>query len=593
MLMMIPEAWQNHEAMSAGAAGVLRVPLLADGAVGRPGVDRLHRRHGDRRRARSQRPAPVALLRHQGRPRHHGVRGRRARHPAREHRRQGAAAPGQDVPRRHGAGPHRRRRGDQARARGGAAVRRVAARAPDRHRRPARRAARCREPDHATVLRRQQAFGYTHEDLRLLLAPMAQNGEEPIGSMGTDTALAVLSDRPRLLYDYFKQLFAQVTNPPLDAIREELVTSLEIDDRARGQPARRRRPSRAARSSSSTPSSTTRSWRKLAAPRPRAASRATTLPMLFDPARGRRRASSGRWTSCASGASDAVADGLHDPDPVRPRRRPRRTRRSRACSRRRACTTTWSARARARSCALVVEIGRRARGAPLRAAARLRRRRGQPVPRVRDPRRHDPAGHAAGPRRTRRRSSNYIKALNKGILKVMSKMGISTLQSYCGAQIFEAIGLEQDLRRPYFTWTPSRIERHRPRGGRRGSAPPARRAPTRRAPVEAGELDRGGEYQWRRDGEYHLFNPETVFKLQHATRSRPVPRSSRSTRGWSTTRAARLATLRGLLEFKPAAHAGPARRGRAGRGDRQALRHRRDVATARSARRRTRRSPSR
>src|SRR5438046_5327815 len=83
------------------------------------------------------------------------------------------------------------------------------------------------EPDHETVVQRQQAFGYTHEDLRILLAPMAQNGEEPVGSMGTDTALAVLSDRPRPLYDYFKQLFAQVTNPPLDQIREELVTAME------------------------------------------------------------------------------------------------------------------------------------------------------------------------------------------------------------------------------------------------------------------------------------------------------------------------------------------------------------------------------
>ena len=89
-------------------------------------------------------------------------------------------------------------------------------------------------PDHETVLQRQQAFGYTQEDLRILLAPMAQNGEEPIGSMGTDTALAVLSDKPRLLYDYFKQLFAQVTNPPLDAIREELVTSMGVDDRPEG-----------------------------------------------------------------------------------------------------------------------------------------------------------------------------------------------------------------------------------------------------------------------------------------------------------------------------------------------------------------------
>ena len=123
-------------------------------------------------------------------------------------------------------GPHRRRRGDQERARRGAPVRRVARRAPRSTSRTCPTRPHLPRPDHETVLRRQQAFGYTHEDLRILLAPMATRGEEPLGSMGTDTALAVLSDRPRLLYDYFKQLFAQVTNPPLDAIREELVTSM-------------------------------------------------------------------------------------------------------------------------------------------------------------------------------------------------------------------------------------------------------------------------------------------------------------------------------------------------------------------------------
>ena len=122
ILMMIPEPWQNHDEHVARAQGVLRVPLVADGAVGRPGVDRVHRRHGHRRGARPQRPAAVALLRDQGRPGDHGVRGRRARHPAREHRAQGAAAPGPDLPGRHGAGPHRVGRGDQARAGRGAAV---------------------------------------------------------------------------------------------------------------------------------------------------------------------------------------------------------------------------------------------------------------------------------------------------------------------------------------------------------------------------------------------------------------------------------------------------------------------------------------
>ena len=157
----------------------------------------------------------------------------------------------------------------------------------------------------------------------------------------------------------------------------------------------------------------------------------------------------------------------------------------------------------------------------------------------------------------------------------MSKMGISTLQSYCGAQIFEAVGLDQAFVDRYFTWTASRIggvgldviaeevlERHAARsttGRRRGA-----------------ELEAGGEYQWRRDGEYHLFNPDTVFKLQHATRSGQYTIFKEYTK-LVDDQSRRRATLRGLLELKPAATPDPDRRGRAGRVDRQALRHRRDV----------------
>ena len=227
ILMMIPEPWQNHETMSPDAARVLRVPLVAHGAVGRPRVHRLHRRHGDRRRARPQRAAALALLRDQGR----SGRSWRPRSACSTFR-----------PRTSWS------RNGSTRGRSSSSTRRRAASSTDEEIkerwRPSIPYAEwlqenlvaskiCRDapflppPDHETVLRRQQAFGYTQEDLRLLLAPMATNGEEPIGSMGTDTPLAVLSDRPRLLYDYFKQLFAQVTNPPLDAIREELVTSME------------------------------------------------------------------------------------------------------------------------------------------------------------------------------------------------------------------------------------------------------------------------------------------------------------------------------------------------------------------------------
>jgi glutamate synthase (NADPH/NADH) large chain len=146
---------------------------------------------------------------------------------------------------------------------------------------------------------------------------------------------------------------------------------------------------------------------------------------------------------------------------------------------------------------------------------------------------------------------NYIKALNKGILKVMSKMGISTLASYCGAQIFEAIGLSKTFVDKYFTWTPSRIEGV----GIEVISEEVRRRHDRafpRRPVGQPDLDWGGEYQWRRDGEYHLFNPETVFKLQHATRSGQY----KIFKEYSTmvdSQAKRLATLRGLFDFRRAA----------------------------------------
>ena len=171
--------------------------------------------------------------------------------------------------------------------------------------------------------------------------------------------------------------------------------------------------------------------------------------------------------------------------------------------------------------------------------------------------------------------ARYIKSLNKGILKVMSKMGISTLASYCGAQIFEAIGLNQEFIDKYFTHTTSRVGgvgidviaeevrlRHERAYGRR--------------PAGVSELDAGGEYQWRRDGEYHLFNPETVFKLQHATRSGQYRIFKEYTRAVNAQHERR-ATLRGLFRFKPAGPAIPIDEVESGRADRQAVRDGRDV----------------
>jgi glutamate synthase domain-containing protein 2/glutamate synthase domain-containing protein 1/glutamate synthase domain-containing protein 3 len=401
-------------------------------------------------------------------------------------------------------------------------------------------------PDHATVLRRQQAFGYTQEDIEIILRPMALGAEEPVGSMGTDTPLAVLSQRPRLLYDYFKQLFAQVTNPPLDAIREELVTSME---------------------------STIGPERNLLLPEPESCRqivikypiidnegvakvrhtevpgfRSVTLPMLYPAGEGgagleqaldqlrlqaQEAVLAGRTVLFLSdrGVTEKLAPipsllataGVHH-HLVRAGLRTR-------CA---LVVETGDAR-EVHHMALLIGYGAGAVN-PYLAFETLRDMIQQ---RVIEGITHDKA------------VLNYIKGLNKGILKVMSKMGISTLQSYCGAQIFEAIGLDKSFVDRYFTWTASRIggadinviarevrERHR------------RAFPPRN--LLATDLETGGEYKWRRDGEFHLFNPETVFKLQHATRSGQYAIYKEYT-ALVNDQSRNLGTLRGLLELRPAA----------------------------------------
>jgi glutamate synthase domain-containing protein 2/glutamate synthase domain-containing protein 3 len=431
-------------------------------------------------------------------------------------------------------------------------------------------AARLPEPDHQTVLRRQQAFGYTDEDLRFLLAPMAQLGEEAVGSMGTDTALAVLSNKPRLLFDYFKQLFAQVTNPPLDAIREELITSMAstigpeanlLDPRPEScrqievkypvlsneEVAKLRCVGNDTAPGLFLTDSDPGDETPIECPAPAAfpGFHTVTLPMLFDPSEDGPGLERAMAVLCRQ-ASDAVASGynilvLSD----------------RGISESRAAIPSLLATAGVHhhlvregtrtKCALIVEAGdaREVHHCALLVGYGA----GAVNPYLAFETFDDMIRQGMLPGLTHAKAvRNYIKALNKGILKVMSKMGISTLQSYCGAQIFEAIGLNKAFVDRYFTWTPSRIEgigievvseevwqRHE------------LAYPTR--PVRVPALDVGGEYQWRRDGEFHLFNPQTVFKLQHATRSgqyaifkeysRAVDDQSRS-----------LATLRGLMDLK-------------------------------------------
>jgi glutamate synthase (NADPH/NADH) large chain len=412
-------------------------------------------------------------------------------------------------------------------------------------------AARAELAEHETVFKRQQAFGYTQEDLRILIAPMAMGGEEPVGSMGTDTSLAVLSDKPRLLYEYFKQLFAQVTNPPLDAIREELVTDMGSTI----GPERNllvAEPESCRQIAIKYPIIHNEHVAKLRHLPPNTPFRSTTLSMLFDPENDGVALEEAMDDLCRR-ASEAVAAGfdiliLSD----------------RGVSATMAPIPSLLATAgvhhhlvregtRTR-CALVVESGdaREVHHVSLLLGYGA----GVVNPYVAFETIDDmiQQGMLSGIDRDEA-IQHYIKALNKGVLKVMSKMGISTLQSYCGAQIFEAIGLSQKFIDKYFTHTTSRIggvaidvvaEEVRLRHARAFG----------RQPVRPQELESGGEYQWRRDGEYHLFNPETVFKLQHATRSGQYSVFKEYTRAVDVQNEHR-ATLRGLFRLKPAGPAVP------------------------------------
>lgn len=399
------------------------------------------------------------------------------------------------------------------------------------------------EPDHATVLRRQQAFGYTHEDLRLILAPMAQKGEEPIGSMGNDAALAVLSDRPRLLYDYFQQLFAQVTNPPLDAIREELVTQIATPLGAEGnllEP----RPESCRMLWLETPILDNADLARLKQ-LDRPGLKAITLPMLYpvaEGAAGLERALESLFEQATAAIeqghtlivlSDRGVDDKHAPIPALLATAGLHHHLVRTGTRTRAGLVVETGEAReVHHMALLIGYGAGAIN-PYLAIETLDDMIRQGL--------LSGVDHATAVK-------NYIKALNKGVVKVMSKMGISTIQSYRGAQIFEAVGLEAAFVDKYFTWTASRI------GGiglevvAEETAARHRRAFPARPPAEP-DLENGGHYQWRRDGEYHMINPETVAKLQYAARRGSYEAYKEFARV-ADGEARRRATLRSLLEFK-------------------------------------------
>ena len=398
-----------------------------------------------------------------------------------------------------------------------------------------------------SLLERQQAFGYTQEDVSRFLEPMARGSEDPIGSMGTDTPIAVLSDRSRLLYDYFKQNFAQVTNPPIDPIREELVMSLlsMIGPRPNllGRDAGTHK-----RLEVSQPILTNEGLAKIRSVEVAldGAFRTATIDITWDASTGAEGLAMALkemcWAATEAVLGDAniliLSDRGQGPDRI-----PMPALLATAAVHHQLVRQglrmqtglvieTGEAREVHHFCALA---GYGAEGInPYVAFETLEDLRAKRFPD------RDPADVR----------QNYVKAVGKGILKVMSKMGISTYQSYCGAQIFDAVGLNSEFIDTYFTGTATTIEGI-------GLAEVAEEAVQRHAqaygdnPLYKGMLDVGGIYQYRLRGEAHAWTPQSVAQLQHAVRGNDAKNYEEFARSINE-QSERLLTIRGLMELTPA-----------------------------------------
>ncbi|MFD8918640.1 glutamate synthase large subunit [Streptomyces sp. NPDC059569] len=402
---------------------------------------------------------------------------------------------------------------------------------------------------HASVTRRQQTFGYTEEELRVLLAPMARAGAEPIGSMGTDSPIAALSARPRLLFDYFTQLFAQVTNPPLDAIREELVTSLRS---SLGPQGNLLEPAAASCRSVTLPfpvidNDELAKLVHINADGDMPGMKAATLSGLYRVGGGGDALATRIDEICSetdaaieSGAriivlSDRHSDAEHAPIPSLLLTAAVHHHLIRTKQRAQVGLLVEAGDVReVHHVALLIGYGAAAVNPYLAMES------------VEDLVRAGTFIEGLAPEQAIR---NLIHALGKGVLKVMSKMGISTVASYRGAQVFEAVGLDQSFVDKYFNGTATKI------GGagldvvaQEVAARHAKGYPASGISASHRKLEIGGEYQWRREGEPHLFDPETVFRLQHATRSRSYDIFKQYT-SRVNEQSERLMTLRGLFNF--------------------------------------------
>ena len=399
----------------------------------------------------------------------------------------------------------------------------------------------------SSVNRRQRTFGYTEEELKILLKPMAIAGAEPLGSMGSDTPIAAISDRPRLLFDYFVQQFAQVTNPPLDAIREEVVTSLstgigpERNLLSAG-------PSHAQQVIIDFPALSNDELAKIKhIDEIPGSGEAFVVQGLYKVADG-AAALEQRLAKINEDVDDAISNGatylvLSD----------RNSNRDMAPIPSLLLTSSVHHHlirtGRRTMVGLVVEAGDVREVHHVAALVGYGAAAVNPYLALESVELMVRNGTIEGIS-FEEASNNLIKSLGKGVLKIMSKMGISTVSSYSGAQCFEAIGLNADVVEKYFTGTISQLGGigievlHQEIAARHSSAYPVERAVNIHQ-----NLDVGGEYQWRREGPPHLFNPETVFKLQHSTRSKRYDIFKQYTNAVDN-QAERLMTLRGLFKFK-------------------------------------------
>ncbi|MFJ3269961.1 glutamate synthase large subunit [Streptomyces sp. NPDC086776] len=403
---------------------------------------------------------------------------------------------------------------------------------------------------HASVTRRQQTFGYTEEELRVILAPMARTAGEPLGSMGTDSPIAALSERPRLLFDYFTQLFAQVTNPPLDAIREELVTSLRS---TLGPQGNLLEPTAASCRSVTLPfpvidNDELAKLIHINADGDMPGMKAATLSGLYRVS-GSGEALAARIEQICTEVDAAIEDGArlivlsdrhsdaeHAPIPSLLLTSAVHHHLIRTKQRTQVGLLVEAGDVReVHHVALLIGYGAAAVNPYLAMES------------VEDLARAGTFIEGIEPEQAIR---NLIYALGKGVLKVMSKMGISTVASYRGAQVFEAVGLDEAFVSKYFNGTATKI------GGagldvvaKEVAARHAKGYPASGISASHRALEIGGEYQWRREGEPHLFDPETVFRLQHATRNRRYDIFKKYT-DRVNEQSERLMTLRGLFGFK-------------------------------------------